>query len=189
MSQSNAISSNRLIFVRNAFNADTLQHEDNEILSSLSNLTIEHYSVEELDEKLGHCKDTATLVVSDLNTVISSKQFELSGAFFIACNELSQANVFIPAKPSQKNLFSSIKMGFEFLINKAQLITLSEDINTVSQERKELSEIGIAMSSEKDLDKLLNMVLEEGRSSVTVRRRPYIFCTMQILITRNLFLN
>ena len=115
MSQPNTNSSNRLILVGDALNADTLQLEDNDALSQLDNLSIKHYSLQDLDENLGHCKNSLTVVVSDLNTVVSSKQFELSGAFFIACNELSEANVFIPAKPSQKNLFSSIKMGFEFL--------------------------------------------------------------------------
>lgn len=163
MSQSHTNRPNRLIFVGDGLNADTLQLEDNDVLSQLSHLTIKHYSLQELNENLAHCKNASTLVVSDLNTIITSKQFALSGAFFIACNELSEANVFIPAKPSKKNLISSIKLGFEFLINKAQLAALSLDINTVSQERKELTEIGIAMSSEKNLDKLLNMVLEEGR--------------------------
>ena len=87
MSQSNTNSPNRLIFVGDALNAATLQLEDNEALSQLDDLRIKHYSLEELDENLGHCKSALTVVVSDLNTIISSMQFELSGAFFIACND------------------------------------------------------------------------------------------------------
>jgi len=111
-----------------------------------------------------HSSDEA-LLVAITATDISLDKAALNGRkiFVIACNEKSYANLFIPQAHSFNALVSAIKVGYEYLFNRRQLEAMSRDIVSVSQERKDLCDIGIALSAEKNLDRLLTLVLSEGR--------------------------
>jgi len=104
-----------------------------------------------------------SLILTADNIILNAADCDTDNTFYIACNQGSHADVYMPNKATDKSLSTSIKMGFEFLHNKQQIKLLNQDIQTISLERKELSNIGIALSSEKDLDQLLNKVLSEGR--------------------------
>jgi len=59
---------------------------------------------------------------------------------------------------------SSLNSAIQYHSAKSDLREIEKQHLIVSKERKNLSAIGVALSAEKDLDKLLGMVLEEGRS-------------------------
>jgi len=157
--------SNRLIIVGDELDSSLFD------LSALklpleSNPHLERFSVEQFNQaaQLNDLiqQQQLVLVVADQNSVIT-QSFDNLPVFVIAANEASNANVFIPSKPSVKSMTQALRMGFEFLINKNQVTLLNDELKLASSERVEFSKIGIALSAEKDLDKLLNMVLQEGR--------------------------
>ena len=115
------------------------------------------------DSTLANSHDLA-VIITDETTCFKKEDFKNSNLFVVALNEESYANVFIPSPFSLKNLISVVNTGFQFLFNNRLLVKFSENIVTVSRERKELSEIGIALSAERDLEKLLTRVLKEGRN-------------------------
>lgn len=105
-----------------------------------------------------------SVIVTDETACFDKALFINTNLFVIALNDSSYANVSISSQFSAKNLASSVNMGFQFLFNNRLLVKFSENIITVSRERKELSEIGIALSAERDLEKLLTRILKEGRN-------------------------
>lgn len=115
------------------------------------------------DSTLSNSHDLA-VIITDEASCFKKEDFKKSNLFVVALNEESYANVFIPSPFSLKNLISVVNTGFQFLFNNRLLVKFSENIVTVSRERKELSEIGIALSAERDLEKLLTRVLKEGRN-------------------------
>jgi HD-GYP domain-containing protein (c-di-GMP phosphodiesterase class II) len=161
---SSLVINHQLILVGEAFRNSLFLAAEGVELFGLSNLNVFYYSVEEFRQLDAISNEKIlTLIVTDVNCVLLEQDFHTLNKFVIACNQASFSNVSISDNPTQKNLVSSIKMGFEFLINRLQLEILTEDIATVTQERKELGEIGVALTSEKSLDKLLTLVLSEGR--------------------------
>jgi len=59
---------------------------------------------------------------------------------------------------------SAFNSAMQYHTAKSDLREIEKQHFIVSKERKNLSAIGVALSAEKDLDKLLGMVLEEGRA-------------------------
>ena len=114
------------------------------------------------EKKVAQSRDGLVVVVTSELVVLEQSDVNNSDLFIIGCNDESYCNVSISEKFSSKNLASSINMGFEFLLNRRQLYLMADDIVSISQERKDLSEIGIALSAERDLDTLLTLVLTEG---------------------------
>lgn len=129
----------------------------------LNQVPVCYCTVTQLDELLAELEDALTVVVSDAACVLNKADMQHYNSFFIACNDDSQANVLISKSFSSRQFLSAINMGFDYLLNQQQILALSKDVATVTQERKEISEIGIALSAEKNLEKLLSMVLKEGR--------------------------
>ncbi|TQV85010.1 HD family phosphohydrolase [Aliikangiella coralliicola] len=175
----NSTLSRHLWFV-GAFNSDLAQviHDDfntrNLMLPVPDNVEIEFISEPEFNQRIRNSifgqqrtpkgnKNRLQVIVTSAEVIFSSAGKNLESCFIISCHENSQADIFLGASFSAKNLASAIAIGFEYLLNKQQIQQLNQDVATATRERKELGEIGIALSSEKDLDKLLDKVLREGR--------------------------
>jgi len=159
----------RHVFFVGDFSEDVLRLVSNpsafiSTFALLADMNIECYSLEQFQsQRFVVNANKFSVVITDPKIQLQTNDIATDNTFYIACNEASQADVFLSRNFSPKNLLSAINLGFEFLSNKHQLLLLSGDIATVSQERKDLSEIGIALSAEKDLEKLLTLVLEGGR--------------------------
>lgn len=63
-----------------------------------------------------------------------------------------------------KQFESSLKSALTYHFSQISLQSLNKQHQLVTLEREKLSSIGVALSAEKDLNKLLNLVLTEGRS-------------------------
>ena len=59
---------------------------------------------------------------------------------------------------------AAVNSSIDYFLTKSNFRALEKQHLIVSKERKKLSAIGVALSAEKDLDKLLGMVLKEGRA-------------------------
>ena len=157
----------QILLIGDCFEPSILNLDKNEAFSTInsSNLQVQFLTVEKFSEQLIDDPRVLSVLVIDKNSSLSLaiNSPQQKSVFIIACNENCEANVYINSYPSAKSLLKAINMGFDFLLNRYQIDKLNKDINIVSQERKELSNIGIAMSAEKNLYKLLTMVLEEGR--------------------------
>lgn len=81
-------------------------------------------------------------------------------SFSAACPGDIQINAPFTAEQFQNTLNAAM----EFYFAKFSLKNLGKKHVTVSKEREKLSAIGVALSAEKDLNKLLGMVLKEGRA-------------------------
>ena len=78
---------------------------------------------------------------------------------------LGEDSVFlhIPENPSPPVLLSAVKRGYQFLYQKMRADALERQLGDRTRELREVSEIGIALSTERDHGKLLTMILTKAR--------------------------
>lgn len=163
-----AVEPQRILFVSKTC-ANSFEELLPSILTTLKSWNIADCEIEFCDKQTlsehidGNYKDFLTVLVAAKDVLLDQRLKVNKNNFLIAYNDVSPANIYLSMPVSVKALCSVIKTGFDNLENERRLEGLSNDIKTVSRERKELAEIGIALSAEKDLEKLLSMVLNEGR--------------------------
>jgi HD-GYP domain-containing protein (c-di-GMP phosphodiesterase class II) len=70
---------------------------------------------------------------------------------------------FIAANASREELEKTLGIAFENIELAARERTAREDLETAEREREQLNEIGIALSSQRDVRELLNLILAKAR--------------------------
>jgi HD-GYP domain-containing protein (c-di-GMP phosphodiesterase class II) len=111
-----------------------------------------------------HLNDYSVIIVSPKSEAFEFKPFANKRFFVLSFSEKVVADIQIN-KPFSCYQFSSVlASAIEFYKTKSRLRETEKQHLIVSKERTRLSEIGVALSAEKDLNKLLSMVLKEGRS-------------------------
>jgi HD-GYP domain-containing protein (c-di-GMP phosphodiesterase class II) len=83
--------------------------------------------------------------------------------FYISFNESVRADIYLASPFSIEQFENTLNVALDFNRTKLELISAGRKYGLVESERQKLSEIGVALSAEKNLDKLLSMVLEQGR--------------------------
>lgn len=83
--------------------------------------------------------------------------------FYISSNPSVSADIYLAAPFSIEQFENTLNVALDFNRTKLELISAGRKYGLVESERQKLSEIGVALSAEKNLDKLLSMVLEQGR--------------------------
>jgi HD-GYP domain-containing protein (c-di-GMP phosphodiesterase class II) len=78
---------------------------------------------------------------------------------------LADGSVYVdlPADPSQSSLLSAVKRAYQFLYLKTRSLQLEMQLGERTRELRELSEVGIALSSERDHSALLTTILSKAR--------------------------
>ena len=84
--------------------------------------------------------------------------------FSIAVQEEQSADLYLHKTFTLKQLVSAIVTGLKVVQSNRHVFRLTKEVAIATREREELGKVGTALSAEKDLDKLLTLVLEEGRS-------------------------
>ncbi|WP_196140883.1 HD-GYP domain-containing protein [Aliikangiella sp. G2MR2-5] len=95
---------------------------------------------------------------SEMNLQLNPEQKKQRNEHSVAPDLIIGNSVLTP-----DNLEKAVATAYQLLNNKYRLNLLEKNIVSIADERKELAKIGVALSAERDLDKLLTMVLEEGR--------------------------
>ncbi len=93
------------------------------------------------------------------NIEIASRDY-----FYVSFSESVNGDIGAPASLSLAEFKSNINSALAYHSTRANLRKVEKLHLLASKERENLSAIGIALSAEKDLDKLLTMVLKEGRT-------------------------
>jgi HD-GYP domain-containing protein (c-di-GMP phosphodiesterase class II) len=110
-----------------------------------------------------HIKDYAAIVISPQVTQFEMVATENKRFFILSFSSSVAADIQITKPFSSTQFSSALAAAIEFHKTKSSLRDIEKQHLIVSKERKNLSAIGVALSAEKDLDKLLGMVLKEGR--------------------------
>jgi HD-GYP domain-containing protein (c-di-GMP phosphodiesterase class II) len=69
----------------------------------------------------------------------------------------------LPENPSPNVLLSAVKRGYQFLYQKMRADVLEKQLSDRTRELREVSEVGIALSTERDHGALLTMILSKAR--------------------------
>ena len=84
--------------------------------------------------------------------------------FYVTFSSNAEGDIGSQCIPKLIEVKANIASALAYHDAKSNLRRVEKLNNLISKERENLSAIGIALSAEKDLDKLLTMVLKEGRS-------------------------
>jgi HD-GYP domain-containing protein (c-di-GMP phosphodiesterase class II) len=88
----------------------------------------------------------------------SPKTFESQGA-----KAAASVFAFVSANASREELEKTLGIAFENIELAARERTAREELEAAEQEREQLNEIGIALSSQRDVRELLNLILAKAR--------------------------
>ena len=131
-------------------------------------------------EEIKSCEGLKILLISD--KFIDDMSNEMSDLIF--CSDNSNAVICINSGPTPKiaktydeekvflylkepveeaELLKAIKSGFSYLHSKLECEKLNSALDTRTRELSSLNEIGIALSSEQDYDKILGLILSKSR--------------------------
>lgn len=79
--------------------------------------------------------------------------------------ELNDEAVFgwLPQQYSQKHLLVVLRNGLKLLENQRQIQYLNQQLDVQTHELQELNNIGVALSAERDMGRLLNLILQKAR--------------------------
>ncbi len=110
-----------------------------------------------------HMKDYAVIIVSPNVQQISLPTEEIKRCFVLSFSPQVVGDIQIKTPFTRAQFEAAINAAIDFYQTKSQLREIEKQHLIVTKERKNLSAIGVALSAEKDLDKLLGMVLKEGR--------------------------
>lgn len=110
-----------------------------------------------------HIKDYAAVIVSPQVVQLDITSNENKRFFVLSFSATVSADIQISKPFSCTQFTSALAAAIEFHKTKSNLRKVEKQHLIVSKERKNLSAIGVALSAEKDLEKLLGMVLKEGR--------------------------
>lgn len=69
----------------------------------------------------------------------------------------------LPEKPTPRNLLSALRRAYQHLADRVRANTLQDELRRLSRELEETSKIGIALSTVRDHDVLLTMILRKSR--------------------------
>lgn len=110
-----------------------------------------------------HRKDYAVIIFSPSCIFVELLSPETKRCFQLSFSKNVAADIQIIRPFTLQQFQSAFDAALEFYSTKKSLRSIEKQHLLVSKESKNLSAIGVALSAEKDLDKLLGMVLSEGR--------------------------
>jgi len=115
------------------------------------------------EEALQHC---VLIYLGDDFQVPEWMQRLLAARYCLIIGQGTQTELDIPLSPTAKPelMRRAIESAINFYLQQKRVKELEQEVALVTQERRELSAVGAALSAEKDLDRLLSMVLQEGRN-------------------------
>jgi len=111
-----------------------------------------------------HSANYAVIILAPSYQGESSPRTSNKKCFIVSFSEHFIGDIQITQPVKLKQFQAAFNSAVDFYLTKSDLRTLEKQHLIVSKERKKLSAIGVALSAEKDLDKLLGMVLKEGRA-------------------------
>jgi len=110
-----------------------------------------------------HQKDYAVIIFSPTNLFVELEPVENKRCFQLSFSKNILGDIQIVRPFTFQQFQSAFSAALDYHSTKSDLRSIEKQHLIVSKERKNLSAIGVALSAEKDLDKLLGMVLKEGR--------------------------
>lgn len=80
-------------------------------------------------------------------------------------SQLDESRIFatLPASYKLSHLKITLRNAREFLLNQIKMEQLSQRLNTQTNELQKLNDIGIALSAERNMQSLLNLILQKAR--------------------------
>lgn len=96
---------------------------------------------------------------------IAGKPFQLVCTVGDVSLNLPEDQIFasLPRNYSEKQLGVVLRNGLKLLENQQQIAELNEQLNVQTHELQELNQIGVALSAERDMSRLLNLILQKAR--------------------------
>jgi len=107
--------------------------------------------------------DTAAAIIMGEFVQKFHKKLLNSSCLVLADDESLQPDIKISNSFTPTQWQRTLELVIRLWLGKQHLEAIETDLSSLKQQQSDLSEISIALSAEKNLDKLLSMVLEEGR--------------------------
>jgi len=111
-----------------------------------------------------HGENYAVIILAPSYRGVFSPRTANKKCFIVSFSEYFVGDIQISQAVNLEQFEAAFNSAIDFYLTKCNLRALEKQHLIVSRERKRLSAIGVALSAEKDLDKLLGMVLKEGRA-------------------------
>jgi HD-GYP domain-containing protein (c-di-GMP phosphodiesterase class II) len=116
-----------------------------------------------LNKKNSSISGVAAIIVVGKSSPEAIKQLSNNGCLLLANDETLQPDIIISSSFTPKQWQRTLELVIRLWNGQQHLKSIESDLSSLKQQQSQLSEISIALSAEKNLDKLLSMVLEEGR--------------------------
>jgi HD-GYP domain-containing protein (c-di-GMP phosphodiesterase class II) len=112
----------------------------------------------------GSMRQNEFLIPAALET-ITGKPFQLVCTVGDVALNVPEDLIFasLPRNYSEKQLGIVLRNGLKLLENQQQIAELNEQLNVQTHELQELNQIGVALSAERDMSRLLNLILQKAR--------------------------
>lgn len=112
----------------------------------------------------GSLRQNEFLIPAALET-ITRKPFQLVCTVGEVALNMPEDLIFasLPRNYSEKQLGIVLRNGLKLLENQQQIAELNEQLNVQTHELQELNQIGVALSAERDMSRLMNLILQKAR--------------------------
>lgn len=111
-----------------------------------------------------HGKNYAVVILTPSCRLTEIKLQSNKKFFYLSFSEKNMGDIQITSAFTFNQFQAALNSCIDYHLTKSSLRDIEKQHLIVSNERKNLSAIGVALSAEKDLNKLLGMVLKEGRA-------------------------